>query len=62
MFLLQLYPLVIADFKITMEAVEEQSMLGHHISQLMDQHLMTTEHIVVIEKEEEEFILPHQPL
>ena len=63
MSLLRLYPLVIADFKITMLTMEEQSMLGHHTSQLMDQHLMTTEYIVILLiAMEEEFILPHQPL
>ena len=43
MFLIQQYPLVIADFKIIKPEVEEQSMLSHHISQLMEQHLITTE-------------------
>ena len=59
MFILQQYPLVIAGFKITMAGMEEQSMLSHHTSQLMDQHLITTEQVM---EEEEEFIPPHQPL
>ena len=58
MSLLQQYPLVIAGFKITMPTMEEQFMLRYHISQLMDQYLITTEHILT----EEEFFLTHQPL
>ena len=64
MFILQQYPLVIVYFNITEPTEEEQSMLSHHISQLMDQHLTTTEHIdlIIVMEEEEEFILPHQLL
>ena len=54
----QQYPLEIADFRVIKPAVEEQSMLSPHKSQLMDQHLITTEHIIM----EEEYILPRQPL
>ena len=43
MSLLHQYPLLIADFKITKAAEEEQSVLGIHKSQLVDQHLITTE-------------------
>ena len=58
MSLSQQYPLVIADFKVIKLTKVEQSMLSTHKSQLMDQHLITTEHMIM----EEEFLLYLQPL
>ena len=58
MSLRQQYPLVIADFKVIKVTKEEQSMLSPHKSQLMDQHLITTEHMIM----EVEYIHTHQPL